>query len=323
MAGQSEATFKDEALQPERHQSSEVSLRRHAYPTQQELRSQPDLARTIEGEIIPRLMLAHRNGRRAVHGTSAQHGTLAQAMTGDALDVESFVAKLSMDEGHEAAGYVESLVQKGFDPQALILELLAPSAQRLGDMWCKDTCDFVTVTIALGRLQLALNALSAFGSQPLTPPKFDANGARNADEASMPKHILLCGAPGDDHTFGLSVVGDILERHGWAVTLRPHVESNQEIRDLARAFGVAVVGLTLSCTRFLKPLIACVDQLHSSLERRPRVLVGGQAFISNPEYLSAVRYDAFARDAVEAVKVADQLFEDVKLERLRVAADCC
>jgi hypothetical protein len=52
---------------------------------------------------------------------------------------------------HEPAlAILRSLAERGATAHELCLDLLAPAARRLGEMWNTDCCDFTDVTIALG-----------------------------------------------------------------------------------------------------------------------------------------------------------------------------
>ncbi|MEO1542792.1 MAG: cobalamin-dependent protein [Pseudomonadota bacterium] len=293
------------ALMPVEHQSDHGSEFFEDVSQPRDGHAQANLARTIEAEIIPRLMLAHRKSWGGIHGVAGRRSQKGQ------LDIPVFVSLLIADDDDQIALHVRDLLAKGFEPQSLILELLAPAERRLGVMWCQDTCDFIAVTLAMGRLQVVLRNLGA------------AMG-HGSKVGAAPRRMLLCGTPGEEHTTGLSVVSTILQHHGWQVNVCAYIDEVEEIISLARAETYDVIGLTLSCNRFLQSLIDCVDQLHAVFEDSPpRVLVGGHAFLAHPEFLTKVRYDAFARDAVEAVKVANQLYEDTRTERLEATADCC
>ena len=60
--------------------------------------------------------------------------------------------------------------RRGASVETLYLDLLAPTARHLGDLWDADVCDFTEVTVGLGRLQQVLHELSpAFQSEIAQP----------------------------------------------------------------------------------------------------------------------------------------------------------
>ena len=59
-----------------------------------------------------------------------------------------------------AEGHIEALRADGVPQGTIDLDVLAPAARRLGEMWDADLCDFTQVTIGLWRLQRPMYELS-------------------------------------------------------------------------------------------------------------------------------------------------------------------
>jgi CheY-like chemotaxis protein len=101
------------------------------------------LNRIIEGEIIPRLLLAHcRPAEESVTGFVASDDEVAELTR----------LLLTQDIG-VASAYLETIRGQGATLGSLYLTLLAPAAQLVGDWWRDDRCDFTEVSLALSRLQ--------------------------------------------------------------------------------------------------------------------------------------------------------------------------
>ena len=109
------------------------------------------LNRTIEGEIVPRLMMAFESGSELLD-QRAPPGEPAIA------DIEEFVRLLLTHDANVAARYVSELRAKGAPLPAIYLDLLAPAARRLGDMWEDDRCSFTDVTLGVCRMHQVLIA---------------------------------------------------------------------------------------------------------------------------------------------------------------------
>ena len=75
------------------------------------------------------------------------------------IDVEEF-ATLAVSPGCELWSYLEEAIKKGVPVEAIFEDLLAPAARRLGEMWDADDCDFLSVTTAAHRLQIAVRRLA-------------------------------------------------------------------------------------------------------------------------------------------------------------------
>ena len=242
------------------------------------------LARAIESDVIPRLVQAHR----------ATEALLPVAPKPTEADVQAFVADIVGDREDAVAALLDRLRQRGLPVEMLYLDLRAPAARLLGEMWSDDECDFATVTVALGRLQCLLRELSpAFGTEVAHPP----NGRR-----------ALFAQPRDEqHSFGLSMVAEFFRRDGWEVVGGvggavddPGARTRQE--------WVDVVGFSIGSElrlEWLRTRISAVRE--SSRNRQIVVLCGGPIFTLHPQWLTHVGADATALDGREAPNVADRL----------------
>ena len=175
-----------------------------------------------------------------------------------------------------ATSFVASLQAGGSSVETLYLDLLAPSARRLGEMWTEDVCSFVDVTVALGRLQHVLHDLS---------PAFHT-GARIFPRG---RRVVLVPAPGDQHTFGLAMVVQFFRRAGWAVSGEV-ATATADLVSMVRHDWFALVGFSVSCDARLEALAAGI-RLVRRASRNPAigVMVGGPIFIDRPETRGARR----------------------------------
>lgn len=247
------------------------------------------LLQTIEGEIIPRLMLVHRvaDGVRA----PSANGQLRPTHR----DVDELAQRVLDGDADQALRYVESVLQRGVPLEAVYLELLAPTARYLGTRWESDQSDFMQVTMGLWRLQEVLHELG---------PAF-----LNESEPTEPgRRAFLVPAPGDQHTFGAVIVAEFLRRAGWDVWDDP-CASKDEILRIVRAEWFAVVGISVSCEQNLESLAAVIRAIRRA-SRNPGVgiMVGGQPFIDHPERVALVGADATASDGRQATQQAQKLF---------------
>lgn len=246
------------------------------------------LLQTIEGEIIPRLMLVHRVAESRPEPVSA--GLLRPTAT----DVQQLADLVLATDADRALHFVESLMQRGVSLDAVYLDLLAPTARRLGAMWEEDESDFMQVTIGLWRLQEVLHELG---------PAF----LNESEPAEPGRRIFLVPAPGDQHTFGAVIVAEFFRRAGWDVWDDP-AASREEILRIVRAEWFAVVGLSVSCEQHMEGLPGVIRAIRRA-SRNPSIgiMVGGQPFIENPERVALVGADATASDGRQATSQAQKL----------------
>lgn len=254
------------------------------------------LVQTIESEIIPRLVLAHRDNE-ALPGVVGEGGVL------DSGHVAEFCALVVRTELDVLIPYVRRTWERGVPLERIYLELLAPTARRLGEMWMADECDFTTVTLGLWRLHRVLHELSA---------TFQRSGEASADD----RRVLLAATPGEQHTFGLFMVAEFFRRAGWDVFDGPSFSA----RELAAAVHhewFAIAGFSLSRADHLGDLSALIREVkQASRNRGIGIFVGGVVFGGRPDLVAQVGADASAGDGQEAVQLAETFWGRREQRRL-------
>jgi len=251
------------------------------------------LARTIETDVIPRLVQAHRPG-----AANPEPGTAVAAKA----DVDAFVQLIIHASEADAVLTIDGLRERGVAVESIYLDLFGPTARRLGEMWEDDSCDFSTVTVALGRLQRLLRELSpAFGTEIEHP----ANGRR----------ALFVQPRDEQHSFGLSMVAEFFRRDGWDVIggVGGAVASPQT---LVREEWVDIVGFSVGSDGRLPWLRETIAAVRAA-SRNPTlgVLVGGPPFVAHPEWATECGADGTARNGKEAPLVAEQLLSRARLRK--------
>lgn len=247
------------------------------------------LARTIEAEIIPRLMLAHCASR---HPPEAP-GTKGAPPPG-ASEVET-LAQLSIAESATAsAQFVEELRARGMSLDTIYMELLAPAARRLGELWEADLCNFSEVTLGLWRIQQVMYDLS---------PVFH----HVQDEHMSAPRALLAPAPQSQHTFGLLMVSEFFRRAGWDVWARTSVTQAELIETASREW-FDIFGLSLSTDNEVAELTSVILKVRAASRNRALVvMVGGPVIMARPDLVSQLGADGTSEDAASAVVEAQRL----------------
>jgi methanogenic corrinoid protein MtbC1 len=246
------------------------------------------LVRTIEGEIVPRLVLMRRvAGARDVVASP-------QTRFPDSSDVKELVRLLMAHDVSVASAYVETVRQRGATLERVCLDLLAPAARHFGMLWEQDECDFMQVTVGLCRLHQLLRELS---------PEF---GAADAERKGN-RRILLAPCPGDQHTFGISLVAQFLTKADWDVW-HEFPTSVAEIVEIVRQNWFAVIGLSVGTEAQLDQLASTISSIRrESRNREIGVLVGGPILVDKPELARMVGADATAEDGPQAVLRAEHI----------------
>lgn len=258
-----------------------------------EMAAEEKVDELIEHEILPRLLVALANSRVA----GAANDTIANDTNTNPHIVQSFetdaFAPLALGlEAEELMAQIECFLDRGVSAEAVFIELLAPSARKLGEYWEEDRCDFVDVTMGLWRLQEVMREVAL-----RSPVRHNGHvPARSA---------LFTPLPGEQHCFGTLMVEEVFSRAGWdseALIEPQRAEMLQIVSD--REFEL--VGLTVSNDCPSGELASLVTAIRSvSKCRSVKIIIGGRAVNASPQLATLAGADGTAQDASSALILAD------------------
>jgi MerR family transcriptional regulator, light-induced transcriptional regulator len=241
-----------------------------------------DLLATIEAEIIPRLMLAHRTD------------PISPALCADSRlpptteEIYEFAKRAACHDLAGCLAFVETICREGASLEVVLLELVAPAARLLGEHWKLDLRTFTEVSAGLGTLQQVLHILG-----PSFAPALPHRGL-----------VVLLAAPGEQHTLGLYLVGEFIRRAGWGVQIDPGM-SKEDLVNLLRSERVEMVGFTVSNTQLVPALAPMIEAARAaSLNPSLEIIVGGS--IDLTEFAATHAVSLCASDARDAVRRLEQ-----------------
>lgn len=241
------------------------------------------LASTIEGEIIPRLLLIHQEP----WGRVGQVHDLRKPTSDEIID---FCASVLRDDG-SASLQLEAWLLDGASFEFICIDLLAPAARHFGDLWLADLLDFTDVTLGTWRLQQLMRDASL-----AVPAEAGAEDPR--------KRILLSTAPGEQHSFGLCMVAEFFRRDGWEVNLLAKADEESLARAV-REEWFAAIGLSLSAEQRMPALRTAIAAVRAGARNRDvAIFVGGHMFTETPALGFEIGADAVAVDAKDALRKA-------------------
>lgn len=251
---------------------------------------QYDIARFVSNEVVPRLIRLHTE----IVPDAPPVNELIEALRPSSTEIDALAHIVLGDDLEAAATYVTIMRDRGLSMETLYVELLEPTARHLGEMWDRDECDFIDVTIGVGRLQKLL----AIFNDTYTIPEL---GTR--------RRVLMATAPGNQHSFGASMIEKLLSAAGWQVDIE-YSGSAAELVEAVRRSWFAVVGLTAGSDAQLEALNSVIIEIRkNSQNQQIGVLVGGPMFTHNPALALTVGADDTAPNAPTAVLAAQKLFD--------------
>jgi methanogenic corrinoid protein MtbC1 len=247
------------------------------------------VVRTIRTRIIPKIVLALRSTPKAPEPAKQES---ANAVT-------QFATLVLGDKDAAAFAFVQKMMAEGTSVESVFLDLLAPTAQYLGELWESDATDFAKVTLGVGRLQLVMRQLGDV---------FFEQGSRSDSGESA----LLTTIPGEQHSFGLSMAAEFFRRAGWNLCTGPF-SSHQELTSLVHNHWFDVVGFSVSSDRRLEELKQDIHDIRrNSRNRNVGILLGGPMMALDPGLVASMGADMMSLDATTAPQRARELIEQMK-----------
>jgi MerR family transcriptional regulator, light-induced transcriptional regulator len=252
------------------------------------------LSRTVEVEIIPRLVMAH--------GQAAPLIESPKVAANDAY-VADFAALMLGAENGRASEHIQAYRERGVPLETIYLDLLVPAARHLRHLWLNDEWDFANITLALWRMQQLLRDFS---------PAF----CGDARIKSAGLRALLTPGPDEKHDighmmFGLVLAGEFFRREGWETWIEPDSTGASFIETI-RTQWFDVVEFFANTDKKLDDLAANIRRVRrESSNKDIGVMVCGPAFNERPELVLLVGGDAvvsdFSQEALQARNVVNLL----------------
>ena len=254
------------------------------------------LNKTIESEIIPRLLMGHK-----LESASDQAVDQANELEVKQSEIIDFCQTLLDGPVEECFSFIERMQKSGHSLISLYMNLIPASTRRLQELWENDENSFTEVTFALGRAQNLIHQLS---------PIF----VNQANFSDFQGNALLTNVPGSQHTLGILMLGEFFKLAGWNTKVEIEISSD-ELKDRVRLQACDLVAISISCEAqwdIMESLLKDIKRI--SKNKGVLTIVGGPLFDFKPELVNACSADVCALTAEEALKkVSDLLSERSRL----------
>jgi methanogenic corrinoid protein MtbC1 len=246
------------------------------------------IAKAFETAIVPELALLHPPVAEA-----ASRAT--RAATVSEVDLATLVAQVLAGDRDACFASIDGLAGRGLTLAQICIDVLAPTARRLGQLWDEERCSFVDVTLGLGTLHSMLQRAGEWFAPHLLPAR---NPARR---------VLLGSLSGEQHSFGLAMLGDLFRQSGWDVTTATAM-TQADLADACRRDWFAIAGLSVAADERARMLADTIRMIRAdSVNPAIGIMVGGPALIQHPELADHAGADIAACDADDVVVRAEGL----------------
>lgn len=210
-----------------------------------------------------------------------------------ALDTLSAI-KLAVREGDkdEIPALIKKAVDENFSADEITERALTAAMNELGEDFGSGKIFLPQVLLSAETMRLAFDEL-----KKILP----------AQETATRGTFVIATVKGDVHDLGKNIVGALISNSGFKlVDLGKDVDSEKIVR-AALEHDADIVGLCALMTTTMIQIDKVIADLHAA-GSAAKVMVGGAALTQ--EYADAAGADAYAKDGVEAVRLAKTLLGD-------------
>ena len=236
----------------------------------------------LETQIIPRLVLAHRQG--------TVRAEPSRSLRPRPEDILMLAQRCAAGDRAGAASVIEGLRAQGLDQDSVLVDLIGPAARHLGAQWEDDRASFSDVTLGLVLMHELIHSM---GYEYHDGPQ----------EAGVVRRVMLASAPGSQHVLGLSIVSEFFRKAGWQVVLEVSPSSAELCRAVKNEW-FDLVGVSVALDAQLPGLPELVKKLKAA-SRNPAtpVLLGGPVFGLREYRAESFGAQAICLDARESVRL--------------------
>ncbi len=209
------------------------------------------------------------------------------------LDTLSAI-KLAIQEGDkdEIAALIKRAVDENFSADEITERALTAAMNELGEDFGSGKIFLPQVLLSAETMRLAFDEL-----KKILP----------AQETKTRGTFVIATVKGDVHDLGKNIVGALISNSGFKlVDLGKDVDSEKIVR-AALEHDADIVGLCALMTTTMIQIDKVIADLHAA-GSSAKVMVGGAALTQ--EYADSAGADAYAKDGVEAVRLAKNLLGD-------------
>lgn len=188
---------------------------------------------------------------------------------------------------------IEELQRSGLPMQTLAIQLFAPVAAYLGNLWCSDETDFMQVAVASTRIGMIINHLSQSRSVAI-----------NTRETE--RRVLLTRTRGAMHTIGVSIVASCFRDMGWAVEGGGELELDDHVYTRLSNGPYDLLGISVGRVDEATECAHAISRIHSNrYTQGMKIAVGGPAVKKDPQAFNRIGADVVARSALEVMQLAN------------------
>jgi methanogenic corrinoid protein MtbC1/DNA-binding XRE family transcriptional regulator len=203
---------------------------------------------------------------------------------------KSYTETILEGDAEKAHKVIDQGLAAGVIPSRLYLEVLMPAQIEIGARWHRGDVTIPQEHIAT---QITLRQMGRLRAMLKTRIKL---GLR----------AVVSSVEGDQHFLGAQAIADFLVVDGWEVDFLGADVPTDHLVPYAKARGAHLVCLSVSLHSLVPVAKKAVEELRK-IPAGPKILLGGAAFVNQPNLVDEVKPDGFSLDPQKAVTIARQV----------------
>ena len=207
-------------------------------------------------------------------------------------EIDEFCDALLASDSSLAPELIRRARRVGVPLETVYLGTLAGAARTLGERWDRDEVSFLTLTVAAGRMFAIMREL-----------RFEISSAQIS--APLDRTALFATVPGETHTLGITMAADLFRDKGWRIDLKTGLDHDALMSAIDEK-PYAIIGLSAGLPSMLGDLTRVMVAIRI-MHPGAYVLVSGQIVQNVPNLNSLIRADSVIGNALDAMRVLDEL----------------
>lgn len=200
---------------------------------------------------------------------------------------QQYLAAILTPDISAATRVAQTFIKTVWDIPVWYEEIILPAMYETGRMWAEGE-------IAVGQEHIATaitqRIMSMYYPMILELPR----------DKGM---VLVTASPEELHEIGARMVADILEMYGWDVYYTGADTPEESLLDLLQQHPVEIVCISTTLTFSLQRTANLIARIRAANLNHPvHIIVGGQAYLTDPGLAKQVGADGFAASATDLVR---------------------
>jgi methylmalonyl-CoA mutase cobalamin-binding domain/chain len=204
----------------------------------------------------------------------------------------NYLDKLLQGERHIAGQLIMDAVDKGVSVKEIYLHVFQPVLHEVGRLWQTNQVSVAQEHYCTAATQLVMSQLYThiFSTE------------------RVGRRLVATSVGSELHEIGVRMVADFFEMAGWDTYYLGANTPTESILQTLTQDDIDVLGISTTMTYHVSAAADLINRIRSSgAGKNVKIMVGGYPFNIDPNLWQNIKADGYARDAQEAIQVANRL----------------